>query len=36
MQKAVRRYQVTNGLRATGYLDSETLGIMGLHKGASH
>jgi peptidoglycan hydrolase-like protein with peptidoglycan-binding domain len=30
MQKAVRRYQITNGLRATGYLDSETLGIMGL------
>jgi hypothetical protein len=36
MQKAVRRYQVTNGLRATGYLDSETLGVMGLRKGSSH
>jgi len=25
MQKAVKRYQITNGLRPTGYLDSETL-----------
>ncbi|HEY2143914.1 MAG TPA: peptidoglycan-binding domain-containing protein, partial [Candidatus Udaeobacter sp.] len=30
VQKAVRRYQITNGLNATGYLDSETLGVMGL------
>ncbi len=36
MQKAVKRYQITNGLRPTGYLDSETLGIMGLRKGASY
>jgi len=36
MQKAVRRYQITNGLRPTGYLDSETLGVMGLRKGASY
>ena len=36
MQKAIRRYQITNGLRPTGYLDSETLGIMGLRKGASY
>ena len=30
MQKAVRRYQFTNGLRPTGYLDSDTLAVMGL------
>ena len=30
MQKAVRRYQNTNGLRQTGYLDSDTLAVMGL------
>jgi hypothetical protein len=36
MQKAVKRYQITNGLRPTGYLDGETLGIMGLRKGASY
>ncbi len=30
MQKAVRRYQITNGLRATGYLDTQTLAVMGL------
>jgi murein L,D-transpeptidase YcbB/YkuD len=36
MQKAVKRYQITNGLRPTGYLDSETLGVMGLRKGASY
>jgi hypothetical protein len=30
MQKAVRRYQITNGLRSTGYLDSDTLAVMGL------
>src|SRR5262245_7474895 len=32
MQKAVRRYQGTNGLRQTGYLDNDTLAIMGLSK----
>src|SRR5216117_2384277 len=36
MQKAIKRYQITNGLRPTGYLDSETLGVMGLRKGASY
>jgi Putative peptidoglycan binding domain len=36
MQKAVKRYQITNGLRPTGYLDTETLGVMGLRKGASY
>ena len=36
MQNAVRRYQSTNGLRPTGYLDSETLEVMGLQKGASY
>jgi hypothetical protein len=30
MQKAIRRYQSTNGLRQTGYLDSDTLAVMGL------
>ena len=35
-QKAVRRYQITNGLRATGYLDSDTLVVMGLQKDASY
>jgi len=36
MQKAVRRYQITNGLRASGYLDADTLAVMGLQKGASY
>jgi putative peptidoglycan binding protein len=36
MQKAVRRYQITNGLRPTGYLDGDTLAVMGLQKGASY
>jgi len=36
MQKAVRHYQITNGLRATGYLDGETLAVMGLRKDASY
>src|SRR6266403_803327 len=36
IQKAVRRYQSTNGLRATGYLDTETLAVMGLRKAASY
>jgi peptidoglycan hydrolase-like protein with peptidoglycan-binding domain len=30
MQKAVRNYQITNGLPASGYLDPETLSVMGL------
>ncbi len=32
MQKALRRYQSTNGLRQTGDLDSDTLAVMGLSK----
>src|SRR6266699_759866 len=36
MQKAVRRYQITNGLRPTGDLDSDTLAVMGLRKGTSY
>ena len=36
MQKAVRRYQITNGLRATGYLNTDTLAIMGLRKTATY
>ena len=36
MQKAVRRYQITNGLRATGDLDTQTLAVMGLRKSASY
>jgi Putative peptidoglycan binding domain len=36
MQKAVRRYQITNGLRATGYLDADTLAVMGLQQGANY
>src|SRR5438477_11130022 len=36
MQKAVRSYQSTNGLRPTGYLDSDTLAVMGLRKGTSY
>ena len=35
-QKAVRRYQITNGLRATGDLDTQTLAVMGLRKSASY
>jgi hypothetical protein len=35
-QKALRRYQSTNGLRQTGYLDSDTLAVMGLGKGTSY
>ena len=35
-QKAVKNYQITNGLRATGYLDTETLAVMGLRKSASY
>ena len=36
MQKAVKRYQITNGLRATGYLDSDTLAVMGLRKPSTY
>ncbi len=36
MQKAIRRYQNTNGLRQTGYLDSDTLAVMGLTKTTSY
>jgi putative peptidoglycan binding protein len=36
MQKAVKHYQSTNGLRATGYLDTETLAVMGLRKSPSY
>jgi hypothetical protein len=36
MQKAIRRYQTTNGLRQTGDLDSDTLAVMGLSKGTSY
>ena len=36
MQKAVKNYQITNGLRATGYLDTQTLAVMGLQKSASY
>src|SRR5215467_6505747 len=36
MQKAVKRYQSTNGLRASGFLDTDTLAVMGLRKSASY
>jgi peptidoglycan hydrolase-like protein with peptidoglycan-binding domain len=36
MQKALKHYQITNGLRATGYLDTETLMVMGFRKNASY
>jgi hypothetical protein len=35
-QKALRRYQSANGLRQTGYLDSDTLAVMGLANGTSY
>jgi Putative peptidoglycan binding domain len=35
-QKALRRYQNTNGLRQTGQLDGDTLAVMGLGKAASY
>jgi len=35
-QKAIRRYQNTNGLRQTGYLDSDTLAVMGLGEPAAY
>src|SRR5437762_10239338 len=36
MQKAIRRYQSTNGLPQTGDLDSDTLAVMGLSKATSY
>jgi Putative peptidoglycan binding domain len=36
MQKAIKRYQSTNGLRQTGDLDSDTLAVMGLSKTTSY
>ena len=36
MQKAIRRYQSTNGLRQTGELDTDTLAVMGLSKGSTY
>jgi Putative peptidoglycan binding domain len=36
MQKAIGRYQSTNGLRQTGQLDSDTLAVMGLSKTISY
>ncbi len=35
-QKALRRYQSTNGLRQTGQLDNDTLAVMGLSEGTSY
>ena len=36
MRKAIWAYQRGHGLRITGYLDTETLGSMGLRRGASY
>jgi hypothetical protein len=36
MQQALRRYQRTNGLRPTGYLDGDTLAVMGLRSAVSY
>ena len=36
MQKGLKRYQSTNGLRQTGQLDSDTLAVMGLSEAPSH
>jgi Putative peptidoglycan binding domain len=36
MQKSLRRYQSTNGLRQTGQLDSDTLAVMELGKAPSY
>jgi hypothetical protein len=36
MGQALRRYQRSHGLRMTGYLDTDTLGAMGLRQGASY
>ena len=35
-QKAIKRYQTTNGLRQTGQLDNDTLATMGLSNGTSY
>jgi len=35
-QKAIRRYQNTNGLRQTGQLDNDTLAVMGLSETTSY
>jgi hypothetical protein len=36
MLKAVRNYQITNGLPPSGYLDTETLSVMGLQGSPSY
>ena len=36
MRQALWRYQRSHGLRVTGYLDTDTLGAMGLRQRASH
>jgi hypothetical protein len=36
MRQAIRRYQSGHGLQMTGYLDTDTLGSMGLRREASH
>jgi len=36
MRQALRRYQSSHGLNMTGYLDRDTLGAMGLQRGASY
>jgi peptidoglycan hydrolase-like protein with peptidoglycan-binding domain len=36
MRQALRQYQRSYGLRTTGYLDTATLGAMGLRQGASY
>ena len=36
LQKAIKRYQSTNGLRATGDLDTQTLAVMGLGRNPNY
>jgi len=36
MRQALWSYQRSHGLRITGYLDADTLGAMGLRRGASY
>lgn len=36
MRQALRGYQSSHGLRMSGYLDADTLGAMGLRRGASY
>jgi len=36
MRQALRRYQRSHDLQVTGYLDTDTLGTMGLQRGASY